>query len=55
MTKRQEERMLNALERIANAFEAQNRLSAQYYNDQVEYMELQTSWTNFLKQINGVE
>lgn len=55
VTRDEERRMVLALENIAKGFEDQNRLSAKYYNDQREYMQLQTSWTNFLKQVNGVE
>lgn len=55
MTRREETRFIDALERIAKSFEDQNRLSAKYYNDQREYMELQAKWTNFLLGVNGVE
>lgn len=55
MTKREEARLIDALERIAKECENQNRLSVKFYNDQREYMELQTKWTNFLLGVNGVE
>ena len=53
--KDEDRRVLLTLERIAKASEDQNRLSAKFYNDQREYMELQSKWTNLLLKINDVK